>query len=101
MKSPSHPHLSKDSHSTMNNRFFRFVIRFSGLLLPLVNRTNGTLVSTGRKRSYLLYVPESYNPATPTPLPETDIAVAQRLHQRPAPSPPPNTPGSSTDQFQR
>ena len=52
----------------MNNRFFRFVIRFSGLLLPLVNRTNGTLVSTGRKRSYLLYVPESYNPATPTPL---------------------------------
>lgn len=52
----------------MNNRFFRFAIRLSGLLLPLVNRTNGTLVSQGRKRSYLLYVPETYNPATPTPL---------------------------------
>ena len=52
----------------MNNRFFRFAISFSGLLIPFVNRTNGTLVSRGRKRSYLLYVPESYNPATPTPL---------------------------------
>ena len=52
----------------MNNRFFRFAISFSGLLLPFVNRTNGRLVSTGRKRSYLLYVPETYNPATPTPL---------------------------------
>ena len=52
----------------MNNRFFRFAISFSGLLLPFVNRTNGTLVSRGKKRSYLLYVPETYNPATPTPL---------------------------------
>jgi len=64
MKSPSHPNVS----STMNNRFFRFTLRLSGLLLPLVNRTNGTLASGGRKRSYLLYVPDSYNPATPTPL---------------------------------
>jgi polyhydroxybutyrate depolymerase len=68
MKSPSHPALSQGSHSRMNHRFFRFAIGFSGLLLPFVNHTNGTLVSLGRKRSYLLYVPESYNPATPTPL---------------------------------
>jgi polyhydroxybutyrate depolymerase len=52
----------------MNNRFFRFALSISGLLLPFVNRTNGTLVSRGRKRSYLLYVPGAYNPATPTPL---------------------------------
>jgi len=34
----------------------------------LVNRTNGTLVSSGEKRSYLLYVPDGYDSATPTPL---------------------------------
>jgi len=68
MKSASHPNKSQDNRSTINNRFFRFAISFSGLLLPFVNRTNGTLVSRGRKRSYLLYVPETYNPATPTPL---------------------------------
>jgi polyhydroxybutyrate depolymerase len=34
----------------------------------LVDRTNGTLVSGGETRRYLLYVPESYDPATPTPL---------------------------------
>lgn len=32
------------------------------------NSNNGTLVSGGEKRAYLLYVPKSYNPATPTPL---------------------------------
>jgi polyhydroxybutyrate depolymerase len=32
------------------------------------NRTNGSLVSAGRKRTYLLHVPKSYDPATPTPL---------------------------------
>ncbi len=34
----------------------------------LANRTSGTLVSSGQKRSYLLYVPKSYNPAVPSPL---------------------------------
>lgn len=34
----------------------------------LVNRTNGSLVSSGKKRTYLLYVPKSYNPAVPAPL---------------------------------
>ncbi|MBN2549821.1 MAG: hypothetical protein JXB15_11725 [Anaerolineales bacterium] len=34
----------------------------------LANRNNGGLISSGEKRAYLLYVPESYNPAVPTPL---------------------------------
>jgi polyhydroxybutyrate depolymerase len=34
----------------------------------LLNRTNGSIVSSGEKRVYLLYVPKTYNPATPTPL---------------------------------
>lgn len=34
----------------------------------LSNHTNGSIVSSGQKRSYLLYVPKTYDPATPTPL---------------------------------
>jgi len=34
----------------------------------LANRTNGTLVSSGEKRAYLLYVPDSYDPTVPAPL---------------------------------
>lgn len=34
----------------------------------MTNRNNGTLVSGGEKRAYLLYVPKSYNPARPAPL---------------------------------
>ena len=34
----------------------------------LANRTNGVLVSSGETRRYLLYVPESYDPAAPAPL---------------------------------
>jgi polyhydroxybutyrate depolymerase len=34
----------------------------------LANRTNGSIVSSGKKRRYLLYVPKSYDPARPTPL---------------------------------
>lgn len=34
----------------------------------IVNRTNGTLVSAGEDRAYLLYVPASYDPSVPTPL---------------------------------
>ena len=62
----------------MKKRLIRFALIFLGLLVTLIllaavafrliNRTNGTLVSLGKKRSYLLYVPETYNPATPTPL---------------------------------
>ena len=32
------------------------------------NRNNGTIVSSGQKREYLLYVPPSYDRTTPTPL---------------------------------
>jgi polyhydroxybutyrate depolymerase len=32
------------------------------------NRDNGTIVSSGEKRTYLLYVPRSYDRARPTPL---------------------------------
>ncbi len=34
----------------------------------LSNRTNGSIISSGEKRSYLHYVPKTYDPATPTPL---------------------------------
>jgi polyhydroxybutyrate depolymerase len=34
----------------------------------VLNRTNGTIVSSGQKREYLLYVPKSYDRAKPTPL---------------------------------
>ena len=34
----------------------------------LSDRTNASLVSSGVKRRYLLYVPKSYDPAKPTPL---------------------------------
>jgi poly(3-hydroxybutyrate) depolymerase len=37
-------------------------------LLYLNSRTNGTLVSSGEVRRYLIYVPESYDQSTPTPL---------------------------------
>jgi|SRR5713226_10775893 len=36
--------------------------------LYVLNRTNGTIVSSGQKREYLLYVPRSYDRAKPTPL---------------------------------
>jgi len=32
------------------------------------NRNNGSIVSSGEKRDYLLYVPESHDPSRPTPL---------------------------------
>jgi polyhydroxybutyrate depolymerase len=41
---------------------------FVFVLYKLLNRTNGTIQSSGEKRKYLLYVPKSYDPARPTPL---------------------------------
>jgi len=32
------------------------------------NRSNGSIVSSGLEREYLVYVPKSYNPSRPTPL---------------------------------
>jgi polyhydroxybutyrate depolymerase len=43
----------------------------------VINRTNGTLISSGERRSYLLYVPGSYDPSTPTPLVITIHGFAQ------------------------
>jgi polyhydroxybutyrate depolymerase len=36
--------------------------------ISVLNKTNGTLVSSGRKREYLLHVPKTYDGAKPTPL---------------------------------
>lgn len=38
------------------------------IIWSIVNRTNGQITSGGEKREYLLYVPESYDPNTPSPL---------------------------------
>ncbi len=38
------------------------------LLWALTNRANSSIVSGGERRSYLLHVPASYDPATPVPL---------------------------------
>ena len=45
-------------------------VLIGGLLLwiNLADRTNGTLVSSGQEREFLLHVPESYDATTPTPL---------------------------------
>ena len=32
------------------------------------NRNNGSIVSSGQEREYVLYVPKSYDPAKPAPL---------------------------------
>jgi polyhydroxybutyrate depolymerase len=44
---------------------FVFIV---AIAFTLVNRTNGNIISGGEKRAYLLYVPGSYDPSTPTPL---------------------------------
>ncbi len=71
----------------MKKRLARIAVVALGLFVALVllvalafrlqNRTNGTLVSSGRERSYLLYVPDSYDPGTPTPLVITIHGYAQ------------------------
>ena len=47
-----------------------FLLAFGLMVILFVNanRTNGEMISSGVKREYLLIVPESYDPATPTPL---------------------------------
>jgi polyhydroxybutyrate depolymerase len=46
---------------------FAFAL-FAALSFRLHNGTNGSLVSSGEKREYLLYVPRSYDPSRPSPL---------------------------------
>lgn len=46
-----------------------FILAFVLLVqFHFANRTNGTLISSGEKRRYLLYVPDSYTPDQATPL---------------------------------
>jgi polyhydroxybutyrate depolymerase len=47
------------------------------LALKIANHTNGTIISNGEARKYLLYVPESYDPAIPVPLVITIHGFAQ------------------------
>lgn len=44
------------------------VLVVEALFYSIRNRNNGSLVSSGRKREYLLYVPRSYDRARPAPL---------------------------------
>ncbi len=62
----------------MKKKIFRLILILLGvpvllamLLLGafvLANHTNGTLVSSGEQRAYLVYVPKSYNATVPAPL---------------------------------
>jgi polyhydroxybutyrate depolymerase len=38
------------------------------ILFSVLDRTNGKIVSSGQERTYLLYVPSSYDPSVPAPL---------------------------------
>ena len=44
------------------------VVLIAAVSVSFLNRTNGTIVSSGQKREYLLYVPKSYHRSKPTPL---------------------------------
>lgn len=71
----------------MKKFLIRLVLIILGLLFAallivavafkLANRTNGNIVSSGEKRSYFLYVPESYDPSAPVPLVITIHGFAQ------------------------
>ena len=43
-------------------------VAIAAVSVYVLDRTNGTIVSSGQERKYLLYVPKSYDPAKPTPL---------------------------------
>ena len=44
------------------------LLLFGAAAFGIVNRSNGSLTSSGEERHYLLYVPESYDASVPTPL---------------------------------
>lgn len=48
--------------------FLLLVLTLYILLRIEMNRTNGELISSGEKRTYLLYVPPGYDPSKPAPL---------------------------------
>lgn len=41
---------------------------FAIVSIAVFDRTNGTIVSSGQTREYLLYVPDGYDPGVPSPL---------------------------------
>lgn len=47
---------------------FLFITLAFGVYFLAIHQSNGSLVSSGVKRKYLLYVPASYDPNSPTPL---------------------------------
>ena len=44
------------------------LVLIAAVSFNVVNRTSGTIVSSGEKREYILYVPKSYDRARPAPL---------------------------------
>jgi polyhydroxybutyrate depolymerase len=56
---------------------FVILIFLGWVVFKLQDHTNGTLLSAGEKRAYLLYVPRSYDPNRPTPLVITFHGFAQ------------------------
>lgn len=51
--------------------FICLAVLFALLLIAYItmtNRTNGSMLSSGVERKYLLHVPETYDPSTPSPL---------------------------------
>ncbi len=44
------------------------LVLIAAVSIHILNRTNGAIVSSGKKREYLLHVPRSYDRARPTPL---------------------------------
>ena len=44
------------------------IMVFEAASFDVSSRNNGTIMSSGEKREYLLYVPHTYDPAKPTPL---------------------------------
>lgn len=44
------------------------LVLFEAVSFDVRNRNNGSIVSSGRKREYLLYVPKTYDPGKPAPL---------------------------------
>jgi poly(3-hydroxybutyrate) depolymerase len=53
------------------------LVLFVAIAFRVANRTNGTIVSAGEERSYLLHVPEGYDPSMPVPLVITIHGFAQ------------------------
>lgn len=44
------------------------LVLIAAAAISILDRSNGTIVSSGRERQYLLHVPASYDPTKPTPL---------------------------------